>query len=360
MAGSSSFEAGKVKEGAGPFGLLTVAHPLLATAKDTLLSAVNNAPPGSIVMVFGPTGVGKTTLRLKIQHLLSEQTREAMETDWERMPFASIEAAAPDNGAFSWRDYYRRLLMAMAEPMLDHKVKPDPRCRPLVPPLTSNRGTATELRHAVESAILHRRPSVVMIDEAQHLTRMVSGRKLMDQLDVIKSLANCTGTTHVLLGTYELLVLRHLSGQLGRRTVDVHFRRYRGNDPADMHIFKNVVATFQNHLPLPEESDLVSLWEFLYEGSVGCIGILKEWLQRALILALDEKCSSLTEHHVESTALSAAQCEKIAIEAHEGEAQIECSNEPRSRLRALLGLSAVGKISTPVTHPGHRRPLMVG
>src|SRR5271165_6307421 len=114
---------------------------------------------------------------------------------------------------------------------------------------------------------------------------MVSGRRLIDQLDVIKSLANCTRTIHVLLGTYELLALRHLNGQLGRRTIDINFRRYSADNPADVHVFKNTVLTFQKHLPLPAESDLLQMWELLFERSVGCVGILKEWLQRALILA---------------------------------------------------------------------------
>jgi hypothetical protein len=48
-----------------------------------------------------------------------------------------------------------------------------------------------------------------------------------DQLDSIKSLASSTEIPIVLIGTYELLALRNLSAQLSRRSVDVHFRRYR-------------------------------------------------------------------------------------------------------------------------------------
>jgi len=106
------------------FRLLTVAHPMLSTAKDLLVAAINEAPPGTIVMVVGPTGVGKTTLRLKIQQLLSEQSERLMETDPSRLPFVAVEAAAPDNGTFSWRDHYRRTLVELSEPMLDCKLKP--------------------------------------------------------------------------------------------------------------------------------------------------------------------------------------------------------------------------------------------
>jgi len=157
------------------FRLLTVAHPLLSAAKDSLMAAINEAPPGSIVMVYGPTGVGKTTLRLKVQQLLAEQSLSQMNTDKGRVPFVAVEAAAPDNGTFSWRDHYRRTLLALNEPMLEQKLMPnwthlmhDSRGQHLLGP----RSSAVELRHALESAVLHRRPAAILVDEAQHLTRI--------------------------------------------------------------------------------------------------------------------------------------------------------------------------------------------
>ncbi len=339
------------------FRLLTVAHPMLLAAKDSLVAAINEAPPGSIVMVFGPTGVGKTTLRLKVQQLLSDQSRPFMETDPSRLPFVAVEAAAPDNANFSWRDHYLRTLTELSEPMLDAKLKPhwihfvhDSQGRQLVRPHTP----ARELRYALESAIRHRRPAAVLIDEAQHLTRMSSGRRVADQLEVIKSLANCTRTIHILLGTYDLLALRHLNGQLGRRSLDIHFRRYNAESQDDVRMFKNAVLTFQKQLPLDEQPDLLSAWDLLYERSVGCIGILKEWLDPALIASLRECFGKLT-------ALSAAQCEKIAVEAHEGQTQLLAADQVRPRLRELLGLggSTTASANTAPHHGkrvGQRKP----
>ena len=92
---------------------------------------------------------------------------------------------------------------------------------------------------------------------------MSSGRRLADQLDVIKSLASRTQTIHILIGTYELLPFRNLSGQLSRRSVDVHFSRYRAESEDDIRVFQNVVSTFQQQLPADQGFDLISVWDFL-------------------------------------------------------------------------------------------------
>ena len=69
-----------------------------------------------------------------------------------------------------------------------------------------------------------------------------------------------------------LLAFRNLSGQLCRRSIDVHFGRYRADRPGEAAIFVNVFRSFAAQLPLEEPRDLVKDWEFLYERSIGCVG----------------------------------------------------------------------------------------
>jgi hypothetical protein len=186
--------------------------------------------------------------------------------------------------------------------------------------------------------VRHRRPAAVIVDEAQHLARIASGRRLSDQLDVVKSVGSRTQTLQVLIGTYELLAFRNLSGQLSRRSVDVHFPRYRAEDEHDIDIFQNVVFTFQSHVPGAENVDLSSIWDFLYERSVGCVGILRDWLMRAVITSLKNDRPKLTRRTLEQTALSVSQCEKIIAEAREGEMRLAETEQGRNRLRRLLNL----------------------
>jgi energy-coupling factor transporter ATP-binding protein EcfA2 len=355
----------------------TIAHPRLVAARDALVGAIHERAPNSLILVLGPTGVGKTTLRLKIEQLMITEMLADLRADPGRLPVVSVECIAPESGTFSWRDHFRRLLLEMEEPLVDYKLNPDAPARVgnrVVKFLPSARAAGSEYHYAVELALRFRRPVAVLIDEAQHLARMGSGRRLSDQLDVIKSIANRTGTIHVLLGTYELLAFRNLSAQLSRRSIDIHFQRYRADDSGDRRMFLTVLRSFEQHLPLAQPPDLVNEWEYLYERSIGCVGVLKDWLVRALTRVLARNATVLTSRDLREHALSVSQCEKLLAEAVEGESRLAESAEQRSRLRTRLGLipqereaidSTVGE-TMPVTAkaaprkvrrvPGRRRP----
>lgn len=168
---------------------------------------------------------------------------------------------------------------------------------------------------------------------------MASGHKLQDQLDCLKSLANMTRILHGLMGTYELLSFRNLSAQLSRRSVDIHFRRYHADVQEDVQAFKSVVLTFQRHMPLEEPPDLVDCWEYCYERTLGCVGILKDWLTRALRDALEEGATTVTLKHLQQRAWSVAQCRRMLKEIQEGEKQLSETEDDCAQLRTTLGLA---------------------
>jgi hypothetical protein len=348
------------------FKSLTIAHPLLRDADAALKQALQEPAGWSLIFVYGPTGVGKTTLRRRVERHLKESMIEVLRRDPGIMPAVSLEAPAPDSRQFSWKDYYRRALVALEEPLTDRKLTyaahTSFRCASGRAP-SDPRVPGIELRLALESGLIHRRPKAFFIDEAQHLTKIKSGRKLQDQLDSIKSLASLTNTVHVLVGTYELLPFRNLSAQLSRRSIDIHFPRYRAESSRGYAAFRNVVFTLQQHLPLPGESDLLSHIEYCYERSIGCVGLVKDWLTRALALAIDQGADAVSLKMLQKTAWSLDQSERMAREAVDGESGLSEREEIRDRLKQLLQLGpttsapTTARANPPSPRVGQRRPV---
>lgn len=319
-----------------------IAHPRLKEAHDAVLTALREPTPAPLILVFGPTGVGKTTLRRRIERQLIAEALPDLEHDPGRFPVVALEAIAPESGQFNWRDYYTRALLALDEPLVAHKITHprQGRQRDDAGPVVCDHGAANpELRRALESCLRQRRPTAVLIDEAQHLRKVASARRLLDQMDLLKSLASLSGIPHVLLGTYELLGLVNLSAQLSRRSTEIHFGRYRAEVPEDAPAFRSVLLTFQRHLPLASEPDLVGHWEALYEQSVGCVGVLKTWLDRSLAAALEAGAPTLTARCLEQQALPTRKLLSLAREIKEGEEALAAQHR-RGELRALLGLAS--------------------
>jgi energy-coupling factor transporter ATP-binding protein EcfA2 len=320
---------------------VTIEHPSLVQTRDELLWSILDSSPGSIILLYGPTGVGKTTLLNIVASALVEHLRSELEKDPGRLPFVRVHVKNPSSHNFDWKEYFRGLLETMCEPLIDHKNDEHrwEMLRKEYRDLTSNyRSSGSKFRTAAEGALNHRRPLALLIDDAQHFRVVSSGRSILDQLNTVKSVGDQTHVTQVLSGTYELLPFRNLNGQLSRRSIDIHFKRYNADDQEQRQCFVNVLGTFQAHLPLRDMPDLVCNWDYFYERSLGCVGILKDWLTRSLSLALREGKEILTRQHIDRRALSIAQCTEILAEIVSGEQELSEPEEKQLLLRGNLNL----------------------
>src|SRR5260370_35055529 len=68
-----------------------IGHPLLVEAKDRLLDAITESAPNSLVIVLGPTGVGKTTLLAKIRQLPGAKAAADETADHGRWPIVPTQ-----------------------------------------------------------------------------------------------------------------------------------------------------------------------------------------------------------------------------------------------------------------------------
>jgi hypothetical protein len=93
----------------------------------------------------------------------------------------------------------------------------------------------------------------------------------------------------------------------------------------------------QRQLPVEEEPLLVEKhWELLYARSIGCIGLLKLHLNRALNRALKEGTRTVTLDHLRQTAASDVRLKLALRNALESEAEFVEAEDADAQLLALL------------------------
>ena len=321
-----------------------VNHPKLQKAFNQLLDAIYKPDKGSLIFLYGPTGVGKTTLKEKIIQELIRRALPQLEVDKGRIPVVAVEAVAPESGNFNWKNFYTRSLIELEEPLIDYKIdygEKGIRRNSEGEIIIESRIAAHVLHRALEKCLKYRRPDVFLIDEAHHLGIMSSGQKLKNQLECVKSLANMSGTNLGLIGTYDLLIFRNLGGQLCRRSINIHFSRYKADNAKDIQAFKSILLTFQKHLPLSQEPNLIDNWEYFYERSLGCIGILKDWLTRTLRDVLYKHGETIELKHLKARVLSVSQCTQISQEIIDGEDSLKETAQEIEDLRDALGLKKI-------------------
>jgi hypothetical protein len=318
-----------------------IGHSILKAAFGRVMDLIEEPADVEVAAVIGPTGAGKSTLLERVKQAVLKQHAAAMEADPSLIPVISIDAPAPTVGSYSWRETNLRFLVAGKEPACDWQValKDLQPGKPGVTRLSSL--NHIELKGRVESAFRNRGVKVLLIDEAQHLCKMVSGRGLQDQTDTLKGLAKSTGAFVVLFGTYDLIPLLGLNGQVARRFASVHLPRYRCDDANQWRDFQTAIRSFEGEMELAKAPDLVRNAESLYRGSAGCIGILKSWLTKAYSQVLRADGGAMTKEVLQSTCLPSLFLRKIADEIAEGEAHwAKCYAEDRE-LDRLLGLSSL-------------------
>jgi hypothetical protein len=197
-----------------------------------------------------------------------------------------------------------------------------------------------ELRRVYEDTLIHRGVKYVGVDEAHNLATIAKGRRLFDQTECIKSLGSAGKALHILAGSYRLLDLRSQSAQVSRRSVSIHLSNYNADDDEDIKEYKKVVFSFQRRMPYPDPPDLERHWEYLYVFSCGCVGVLKDWLTKAYRLSLERAGHTLTLGHLEKTALSRKDLDRLSLEIWEGKGRLANEEGPETieQVKARLGL----------------------
>jgi len=317
-------------------------HAHLEEARDELIDAILYPCGKATINIFGPTGAGKTTLLCLIADHFAQMMPEITQTTGHTHHLI-LRAPAAHTQRFGWKDFYKlwihTLYQQHPEADVDFEeggIRRDKSGRLII----EDRVSVYALRRAATTLTCRLKPLFIGIDEAPHIKKIASGDRIADQMDVIKCWTEDSETVFALVGTYELLQMTNLNGQQGRRSRDIHLKRYK-SEGADWEAFKKLLRTCQQHMPLPETPDLMSHSEYLYTESLGCIGVLKPWLDDTLRDQLQHGKATITRRILEKHAPAPGKTLRIAKEIWEGEQELlRVEQECEDKVKKYLGIVA--------------------
>jgi Bacterial TniB protein len=255
------------------------------------------------------------------------------------VPMVIVEASPEDVGSSARLDFYRQVLHQLR----GHVAVRD---RMLNLPLARERGKKStdpvewlEMRDAVSYALDLLGVKAICIDEAQHLMHADAAQKPWIQLDWLKSLTNRTNLLYILIGNYSLYDFCHLNGQIARRMRDEHFSRYHLDRQGEAEEFTSALKKLLEQVPLQVNiPEMLTHWKWFGEWSIGCVGILSDWVVETAATLCRAGETVLTLEALTKHALKPAQRLRLETEARTGEFKIEeAKAKSEEDLQRLLG-----------------------
>jgi hypothetical protein len=194
----------------------------------------------------------------------------------------------------------------------------------------------------------------LIIDEAHHLLQTKSQRLIGSALDNIKCIGNENDVVVLLSGGYELLNTSFESAHLNGRLSLIDFARYRPIASELVH-FDRILVTLDELLPWSAGSSLLNYRDLIYEGSLGCCGLVIGWTLRALATMQGRDDTRLnTSHFLDSRYQQ--QLEAIRQEIEMGEGLLTRFDKPGGDDPELPGGKSRSSKPRGTRRPGTRKP----
>ena len=330
------------------FKTVKVRHPRLIETEQFLLQAIWGHRSYTLLDLYGASGVGKSTVMEHVAHLVRGASPNP-----SVVPVVIVQASPEDVGSSARLDYYQQILA-----QLQHHPAIRDRTKNL--PLYVNPGKKSsdpaewlEMRNAAEYALSLLQVKVVFVDEAQHLVAPDSRSRPTAQLDWLKILANRTNVLHVLVGNFDVYDYCHLNGQAVRRMRDQYFPRYHLDNQKECEEFVGALKSLLESVPLTVNiPEFLTRWRWFGEWSVGCVGVLGDWIVETVDALWSAGETALTLEALAQHALQPDQRARLEMEARTGEHRVaRAKAQSEQELQRLLG--------TPVKETSADRPTAV-
>ncbi len=332
-----------------------VMHAVLHEVLEDVVFYILRSPGTDVINIVGPTGVGKSMLIGRLEVEMIKASSRAMADNRNMRPFVSSVAVASGHRGFDFKRLYASVLSVLGDPFANF---PASMGGPAVEAGSAHSSrwrkvaSTAAMRERLERELELRGTVVWCLDEAQHAVFGGKSGPPKHQLDVFKSIAQRGSTKLCLIGPPELEDHLLSSGQLARRSMTIHFRRYRHQNAEDLLQFASVAEKFFQLMNFSSTPDVTDNLDFIYSGSLGCVGIMKDWFERAMAVAMsrhdDLNAVTLTIDHLRETRMPASALASIQSEILRMERSIE-SNETDDLHERIVHGDGPAPISMPAT-----------
>lgn len=313
-----------------------------------------------LLTLIGPTGVGKTELAKDIIRFCEKDIYSCREK--YPVPVVYIQIPDPLKTTFDWRSLYLDALNKTGNPNFNLS-------RSKTKLLTQEKGrkysgkykSASDIKTDMIQRFQDAHVMLMIMDELQNFFKF-SEKEIMKCLTMLKCVEERVGCQVMMAGTYEAIESTNWTGEVSRRQTQLHFPRYTLDMSSENDPFVRAFSGLLSHIPYQLNERLLSekSIESAYIYSCGCIGTLKEMIQRALTKIKESENHSfkvspefLFESRLENNQLFA-----IAAEISCGEKFYE--QKSLTDVRKMLGLIDHNKTKKSDdgkrTKPGERKP----
>jgi energy-coupling factor transporter ATP-binding protein EcfA2 len=225
-----------------------IMHRNLKQAFMRLHEIIELGKPGQIVVLCGPTNVGKTTAVKTMDRMLIVAAQKKGLPVWGS---AYCRLPSPVRARFDEGETYRRTLNSLEEPLIDAKVEyPDIR-QGAVPRRALPQSRRPPTHAALWAALVNRVRAglpAVFFDEAGELPQSLKVCTLRETVNLFKQLADIGGSCAVLVSGPEIGPILWESGQVAARKKLVGIDPYNHEVIEDVKVFSAVMKAFEANL----------------------------------------------------------------------------------------------------------------
>lgn len=332
-----------------------IEHKRYVHVRNRIYAALRAIWPGELMVLVGPSRVGKSRC---IIDALSVPVVNVPEADGT-MRVVMVEAEnSSKNGEFSTKAFMIACLKAIHHPIYGVQASDDLWGFKLDQLL--HKTSEATLRQAFERALDLRQTEYLVVDEAHHVQYVAGGDDAATRvLDSWKCMASKAKVKLVLCGSYKLLSLLGLAPHLVGRQQPLNFGRYKATSRGEVDSWEQVLREFSEILEF-EDGETLSTWNrTLFEGSLGCVGLLSQWIRACLASMLSDGATVVTLDRLNSTRLPSLQERDLLTEILMGEEDLKRAHEQPSPPKASALTDSTPKTASKkagVRRPFQRKP----